>query len=285
MRAPMLISRLIVHWSSTVSQVARAVQADHRHLINGDHDPGASRRQRHDHPDAGAVGQHRPPAVGLLVERRRDRLQRLRRRARERRRDVGEGRSWSSVWMVGRQHRPRRRGASRASAADGRSQRRLVGLAGDVPGVLAGRQRRDEELGVVAPGLDRRGDPVRERAQQVRAQGEARGRPAARPGTGRGSAARAAAPPSPRRTRPETTSAAVGDAGQQDAGLLERLAHGGADQLAGGPLVAAERLGPRGTAADRPRRPRCRRPAGRPRRRGRRSCRRRTACPRVRRSR
>src|SRR3712207_6884963 len=34
---------------------------------------------------------------------------------------------------------------------------------------------------------------------------------------------------------------AVGVAGEQDAGLLERLPHRGADQLAGGALVAAER--------------------------------------------
>ena len=146
------------------------------------------------------------------------------------------------------------------------------------------RQRGDEEAGVVpAASSPRRRDPVRPGPEQVGAQHQAA------PGQQLGQREvaplqrRPGRPPSP--CRRSATTVVRGRAGQQHAGLLERLPHGGAHQRPGQRLVGAERRRPTRAAAARPSRPRRRRRAGRPRRPGRRSSRRRTPSPRTRRSR
>ena len=235
-------------------------------------------RERHDQADAGAVGQHGPLAVGGLLERRADRLHRLRRRARparpRRRGTARAGRACGSSAAASAGRRP----TSSASAADGVSHDGLVGLAGDVPRLLADRQRRGEELGVVAPRLDRRGDPVRERAQQVRAQRQ----PAAGEQLGQRQLAG-------QQRLPLLLPVVAGDV-RDDVGAVgrarpaarrpPRTSPGRRRRPARGPSARRSRTPPpTAPAAGRPRRSRCRRPARRRRRRGRRSSRRRTACP------
>ena len=236
-----------------------------------------STRQWHDHPDAGAVGQDGPHAVGGLLERRADRVQRLGRRTGQRRGDVGERLQLTERVRRRRQHRPRP-GGQLGQRGGRRQPRRLVGLAGDVPRLLPDRQRRGEELGVVAPRLHRRGDPVREGAQQVRAQRQA----AAGEQLGEGELAGQQRLPlllpvvaGHVRARPGRP------AGRRRAGRRPpRTSPGRRRRPARGPSARRSRR-PRPTVrvTVRARRSRCRRPAGRRRRRGRRSSRRRTACP------
>ncbi len=144
-----------------------------------------------------------------------------------------------------RQHRPGARLVLRERGRGGRPAG-LVGLARDVLRLLARRQRRGEELGVVAARLLGRGDPVREGPQQVGAQRQAAGRQQLRQ---RQLAGQQRAPLGlPLRSRDVGDDAAGRGPGQQHPRLLEGLPHGGADQLPGGGLVAAPGARPVGRA-------------------------------------
>ena len=137
--------------------------------------------------------------------------------------------------------RPRR---PRAIASAGRAQATSVGLAADVPGPLAGRQRRGEEPGVEAPLTRVSGVIQRAQGRSRSRAAPGRGGRAARPATATGRAARpvrlpvVAAGVGHHRVRPR--------AGQQHPGLLERLPDRGADQGPGQPGGASSRPAPGG---------------------------------------
>ena len=116
----------------------------------------------------------------------------------------------------------------------------MIGGTVVVVGFLTHGQRGEEEPGVVPAGLDRRGDPVVERAQTIRGEGQLL---AGQEGTerqlvGLELGARRVVPPRVGDGR------AVPVVGEEDAALLEGLAGRGADQPPCARFVAAEALGP-----------------------------------------
>ena len=156
-----------------------------------------------------------------------------------------------------------------------RQPHHVVGLGRDVAGALPLGQlrRRRTRCGSGAARRSGSASPTRRRAGRCAAPAPRRSRKSVSDRSRASSAARSASQSSP--VVSATTVPASGPASSTP-GLLERLAHGGADQRPRRGLLDAELRGPLRPASARPTRRRCRSRAGPRRRRGRRTCRPRT---------